>query len=83
MKDPPFHAAPPPVHQPAPPPPTTKLPPQVTFLMLALRKQATNKSQRLKPLPVSILPAGQMLSWVQARPPDPPGPGSSRSRRLA
>lgn len=78
MKDPPFHAAPPPVHRPAPPPPTTKLPPQVTFLRLGLRKQATNKSQRLKPLPVSILPAGQMLNWVQAHP-RAPGPSSRSS----
>ena len=83
MKDPPFHAALPPVHRPALPPPTTKLPPQVTFLMLALRKQATNKSQRLKPLLVSILPAGQTLSWVQARPPSPPALAAGAVRRLA
>ena len=44
--------------------------------MLGLRKQATNK--RLKPLPVSILPAGQTLNWVQAHP-RAPGPSSRSS----
>ena len=40
--------------------------------MLGLRKQATSKSQMLKPLPVSIPSAGQMLTWVQAHPPCSP-----------
>lgn len=47
-----------------------KLPPQVTFLMLGLRKQATNKSQTLEPLLNSIFSASlvhtrQRLSLYQ------------------